>query len=269
MTTFKEMFQERKINANQDDEMFLHMVVEQTFKETKKEMEELLKQHYNKLNNVLEEIENNIRNEIIKLAENHNNNKILPLKGADGKTPTKQELIELIKPLIPQIKDGKTPTQRELLELINPLIPEKVDGNYIMEKILAQLKLPKTPTAEAIADMVLEKLKEEKITIDEIEGLRNILSTLNKNIVEMKGKAAQKVGGGGMGNPTAFSFTGDGVTTSFTLSARVAANGKAIIAHYQGQYIHINQHFTISGVTLSTTFTPEDGATIEGWFIRT
>ena len=37
MTTFKEMFQERKINANQDDEMFLHMVVEQTFKETKKE----------------------------------------------------------------------------------------------------------------------------------------------------------------------------------------------------------------------------------------
>lgn len=45
----------------------------------------------------------------------------------DGKTPTADELLKLIKPLIPKpIKGdaGKTPTKKELLALIEPLIPE-------------------------------------------------------------------------------------------------------------------------------------------------
>ena len=56
------------------------------------------------------------------------------LKGVDGKTPTEDELIALIKPLIPQVsngldgKDGLKPTNKELLALIKPLIPKVQNG---------------------------------------------------------------------------------------------------------------------------------------------
>ena len=42
----------------------------------------------------------------------------------DGKTPSKEDLLAIIKPLIPQVENGKTPSQSELLDLIKPLIPE-------------------------------------------------------------------------------------------------------------------------------------------------
>lgn len=50
------------------------------------------------------------------------------LKGKDGKTPKQQELLDLILPLIPDVKDGHTPTTEELLSLIAPLIPKIKDG---------------------------------------------------------------------------------------------------------------------------------------------
>lgn len=49
-------------------------------------------------------------------------------KGDPGHTPTDEELLALIKPLIPEVKDGKdgedgkTPTESELLALIRPLV---------------------------------------------------------------------------------------------------------------------------------------------------
>lgn len=49
----------------------------------------------------------------------------------DGKTPTKDELLSLIKPLIPPAipgKPGKTPTQEEILELINLVMPDPIPG---------------------------------------------------------------------------------------------------------------------------------------------
>lgn len=52
----------------------------------------------------------------------------------DGKTPTAEELLAIIKPLIPaavpgpQGTDGKTPTDAQLLALIRPLIPDPVPG---------------------------------------------------------------------------------------------------------------------------------------------
>lgn len=50
------------------------------------------------------------------------------LKGRDGKTPKEKELLDLIMPLIPDVKDGHTPTADELNELIKPLIPQVKDG---------------------------------------------------------------------------------------------------------------------------------------------
>jgi hypothetical protein len=51
-----------------------------------------------------------------------------PIKGDDGHTPTDDELLALIKPLIVKPKDGKTPTKAELRELIKPLIPAPKNG---------------------------------------------------------------------------------------------------------------------------------------------
>lgn len=50
------------------------------------------------------------------------------LRGRNGKTPTEDELIKIIKPLIPKVKHGESPTRDELVALIKPLIPEVKDG---------------------------------------------------------------------------------------------------------------------------------------------
>lgn len=52
-------------------------------------------------------------------------------RGDDGHTPTAEELVALITPLIPEPvpgKDGLTPTAEELVALITPLIPAPVPG---------------------------------------------------------------------------------------------------------------------------------------------
>lgn len=52
----------------------------------------------------------------------------------DGKTPSKEELLSLIKPLIPRPmpgedgEDGKTPTEDELLDLIESVMPDAIPG---------------------------------------------------------------------------------------------------------------------------------------------
>lgn len=52
-----------------------------------------------------------------------------PEKGDDGHTPTSAELRALIRPLIPKVKDGKTPTEEQLRDLILPLIPPPKQGD--------------------------------------------------------------------------------------------------------------------------------------------
>lgn len=83
-------------------------------------------------------------------------------------------------------------------------------------------------------------------------------------------KGGGGAGGGGMSTPTTFSFTGNGAETAFVLSAKVAANGMAIWAYVNGQWIQPGVHFNVDNVnkTLTTTFTPGNGDTIEGFFLR-
>lgn len=53
------------------------------------------------------------------------------IKGDKGDVPKKEELLSIIKPLIPVVKDGEdghTPTKDELVSLIKPLIPKVKDG---------------------------------------------------------------------------------------------------------------------------------------------
>lgn len=67
-------------------------------------------------------------------------------KGDEGHTPTDEELLVLIRPLIPEPEDGDdghTPTDKELLALIRPLIPVVQDGED-----------GKTPTTEELAALI-------------------------------------------------------------------------------------------------------------------
>lgn len=71
--------------------------------------------------------------------------------GADGHTPTREELLALIRPLMPRAingLNGHTPSKRELLDIIIPLIPESD---------------PNKPTREEIADLV-SSLLPKKVT---------------------------------------------------------------------------------------------------------
>ena len=100
---------------------------------------------------------------------------IMKIEGKPGHTPTDKELIEIIKPLIPDIRqpeDGHTPTDKELLSLIRPLIPKVKDGETPSdEKLLSLIK----PLVENIKQSVKEnnekivkELIPKKDTADEI-----------------------------------------------------------------------------------------------------
>ena len=128
-------------------------------------------------------------------------------KGEAGHTPTDEELLVLIKPLIPEVKDGHTPSKEELLEIIRPLIPKVKDGETpsderligliarLMqemlprkEEILTELetmfspKIPLLPTTEEIRDN-LEKLKgEERLDKKAILGLDEELQRIEKKV---------------------------------------------------------------------------------------
>lgn len=117
--------------------------------------------------------------------------------GIDGKTPTKDELLKLIKPLIPQIKDGHTPTNSELLELIRPLIPdlpEVKDGKTPTNKELIDLINPLIPPLPEVKDgspdkpeEIVDKLQslegKERLDKSAIKGLETSLGTLDRKFV--------------------------------------------------------------------------------------
>ena len=112
---------------------------------------------------------------------------------------------------------------------------------------------------------IVKKLNktEESVKISVIKGLETQIKNILSSLREKKG------GGGGMGLPVHQTFNGDGSTTTFTLSNNVAAGGNALWAYYQGQFLVKTTHWTISGKTLTLTFTPENNTNIDILYIRT
>jgi hypothetical protein len=117
-------------------------------------------------------------------------------------------------------------------------------------------------TVELEAVLAVVKPEVDKI----IEEAKKTIKALRPERQKSGGGAS----GGGMGSPVTFSFTANGVDTTFALSGRVAANGMAIWAYVNGQWIQPGVHFTIDNATrvLTTTFTPANGDTLEGFFLR-
>lgn len=92
----------------------------------------------------------------------------------DGHTPTDEELLILIRPLIPAVKDGETPSDTRLLSLIRPLIPEinkeaiVKDASSVVIKEVIKL-FPDKDTADEIIDKI-QSVKKAWIPIDAIDG---------------------------------------------------------------------------------------------------
>lgn len=162
--------------------------------------------------------------------------------GTDGETPSKEVLVELIKPLIPpKAKDGRdgidgiTPTKDELFELIQPLIPAVKDGKD---------GSPDTP--EDVVKKVNKakgKIKASKIEgFDEIEGLAR---SANRNV--------QNISSLGGTRQTAIKVSGTLLGTGITTLNFVGATGQAV---GDGSEANIT---TSSGTNLSLTTTGTSG----------
>lgn len=178
--------------------------------------------------------------------------------GADGNNPTSEALIKLIEPLIPApIKGDKGDVPIKGLDFDDgqPGLPGK--------SVVGPPGPPGNP-ADIDAKIVVKKINDlpldPKFKID---------ASHIKNLPRTK-KDKKGGGGGGMGNVIHDQFDGDGATTAFTLTSKVAGNGTAVMGcRYEGQTQFLGDQFTISGKTLTMTFIPEDGTKIEITYIRT
>jgi len=125
------------------------------------------------------------------------------IKGDDGKTPTRDELLEIIRPLIPKVKDGesvkgddgKTPTREELLSIILPLIPEIKKEKLVLtdehmdkiaEKASRKIKIPVQQKDELDIENVLSLIekrpKGKRMNMDFIDGLSQTIQSLSSQI---------------------------------------------------------------------------------------
>lgn len=87
-------------------------------------------------------------------------------KGEKGDSPTEEELLALIRPLIPPApKDGHTPTDSELLALIKPLIRDPIPGRPGRDGIDGKGKDGKDGT-EIEPEVIAEKLNTLKGAVD-------------------------------------------------------------------------------------------------------
>lgn len=136
--------------------------------------------------------------------------KMFMIKGVRGETgpaPTDEELLKLIKPLIPKVEDGKdgknghTPTNKELIALIKPFIPEVEDGHTPTKKellalirpLIDEIKIPVpkdgvdgkpgAPGRDAKVDIaaILKSIK-SKLSIDDMKGFDRLQDFIAQRI---------------------------------------------------------------------------------------
>lgn len=202
-------------------------------------------------------------------------------KGNDGHTPTKEELLSLITPLIPEVSDGvdgETPTEEDLLALIKPLIPVVkngkdgvtpiVDVEQIVRDVTTQV-IPLIPTVDTIEKDIpqlgeeirdsLELLEgKERLNMSAIDGLIEALEALKKRIEEAN--KVLYVGGGSTGGGRIvrsydLSTLLNGTTTTFSLPAFY----RVISVHLSSfpNILRPDVDYTTDVNTSSITFTAE------------
>ena len=168
-------------------------------------------------------------------------------KPADGRSPTKGELLDLIEEVMPEVQDGKDADEEAVVESVLGRLPHPKDGQSPTKK---ELKALISPLIGAMEERV------KKSIASALRGLQNA----NRSVARS---------GGGIGNPQHETKNVSSATTTVTLTYNVAANGRMIWAYYQGQNLVYGTHYTISGKTMTLLFTPQDSTFIDIVYIRT
>lgn len=102
------------------------------------------------------------------------------INGVDGKTPTRSELLSLIRPLIPQVKDGKTPTKSELKAITKEVVDEVVSGLDRRQLAIDTINFIETLEGDDRLDAkklknLQEALSEIEIDAKKVKGLQDLL----------------------------------------------------------------------------------------------
>lgn len=130
-------------------------------------------------------------------------------KGDPGHTPTDEELLALIKPLIPEVRDGKdgedgkTPTESELLALIRPLVDSLEQRVIPTDTRLKKLIRPLIPEVrdgvdgENGQDGSPDTAEQVRDKLESLEGENRLDASAIKNLPKIiKEKSAQMIAGG-------------------------------------------------------------------------
>ena len=121
-------------------------------------------------------------------------------KGEKGNSPTEEELLQLIKPLIPSPIagkdgiDGQTPTKSELQALIAPLIPEPIVGSQGLPGQDSSVVGPRGPkgnsgkdgspdTGQMIVDKLSRLIGDNKLDITALKGLDKLEQSLSNSFL--------------------------------------------------------------------------------------
>ena len=182
--------------------------------------------------------------------------------GIDGKNPSKFELIELIRPLIKDIRDKVLSERRDKLENIRQEMNLSVESvsNRIDEVKGKIPEIPKSETPEQHRNNLESFKGNERLSIDAINNLRERLEELEKKI------PIGKLGSAGSGfSKKAMDFhiiddetpSGaiNGSNTVFTL-ANIPNPARSLKVYVNGQRVRLTEDYTFSVGTITFNTAP-------------
>ena len=179
--------------------------------------------------------------------------------------------------------DGHTPTKEELLQIIEPLIPEPIPGKdavvdeeRIIQAILSKIPKPKngTPGADGKNPSVKEVVKATLSHLQNLKGSdrpslkmfreaddligsvalhKNMLHNMPKSLIDGDQRWGGHGGSGGTAVWTSGSFTGDNNTTVFTLPAIPSS---ILFLFINGQRQLVPSDYSLAGATITFTSAP-------------
>jgi hypothetical protein len=166
-------------------------------------------------------------------------------------------------------QDGKTPTKKELEDLIKPLIPEPqaIDTDSIASEASKRSLDELKPLIEAndTIDEIIDKLNEteDSIEIKVIKGLDNLLKRIQKSIKEKSGG-----GGGDIVYVEDLSSQTNGITLTFTVPKHRKA--LMVVGSDFPSVLFENNGFTTSGnqLTLTVSNAPSQGSQLGFQYVK-
>lgn len=149
-------------------------------------------------------------------------------RGEDGKTPTKEDLLSLIEPLIPIVKNGEdyvltSEDKKEIaLKIKVPVVKQVIEKTEVIREIpiVTEKLIEKDVNEEKLLANLVKLLKKKQLLdIDDIKGGRSFVKDGTRYLIEelMHG------GGGSSGGSITYSYDlssqCDGVNKVFTVPA--------------------------------------------------